>query len=75
MIPRMDVYERMLRGTNDNGMNIMKEMSFQEVDEMVGMRALRESANRTTSATLKSIERRTNHVAVSSSEKSIDTTI
>jgi hypothetical protein len=55
MIPRIDVYERMFRGTNDNGMKITNEMSFQDVDEMVGIRALRESANKTTSATLESI--------------------
>jgi hypothetical protein len=53
MIPRIEVYERMLRGTNDNGMNITKEKSFHVVVEMVGMRALRESAKRTTRATLR----------------------
>jgi hypothetical protein len=48
----MEVYERMLRGTKDNGMNMRNEMSFQVVVETCGKSALRESANRTTNATL-----------------------
>ena len=48
----MEVYERMLRGTKDNGMNMRNEMSFHVVVETCGKRALRESANRTTNATL-----------------------
>jgi len=51
-MPRMEVYERMLRGTKDNGMNMRNEMSFQVVVETCGKSALRESANRTTNATL-----------------------
>ena len=51
-IPRIEVYERMLRGTKDNGMNMRNEMSFHVVVETCGKSALRESANRTTNATL-----------------------
>jgi hypothetical protein len=58
MIPSIDVYDKMLSGTNDSGMNNTKERSFHEVVEMVGMRAWRESAKRTTSATLKSTQSR-----------------
>jgi len=54
-MPRMEVYERMLSGTNDNGMKIRNERSFQDVVEMSGINALSESANNTTSATLKSV--------------------
>ena len=51
-IPRMDVYDRILRGTNDSGIKITKDISFQVVVEIVGTSACRESANRTTRATL-----------------------
>ena len=49
----MDVYERILRETNDSGMKIKIDRSFQAVVEMSGIKALSESAKRTTSATLK----------------------
>ena len=65
-MPRIEVYERMLSGTNDNGINIMKENNFHDVAETVGTSAFSESANRTTRAT---------HVAVSSREKRTETMI
>ena len=57
-MPRMEVYERMLSGTNDNGMKIRNERSFQAVVEMSGINALSESANNTTSATLNQLYKR-----------------
>lgn len=51
-MPRIEVYERMLSGTNDRGINITKDNSFHDVAETVGTSALRESANKTTRATL-----------------------
>src|SRR5438045_4374390 len=51
-IPRIDVYERMLSGTNDKGMNTKNESNFQLVVDTSGTRALSESAKRTTRATL-----------------------
>jgi len=42
----------MLRGTKDNGMKMRNEISFHAVVDIEGIRALRESANRTTRATL-----------------------
>jgi hypothetical protein len=42
----------MLSGTNDNGMNTKNESNFQLVVDTSGIRALSESAKRTTSATL-----------------------
>lgn len=50
----MDVYERILSGTKDNGMNTKNDRSFQLVVETSGMRAFRESAKRMTRATLQS---------------------
>lgn len=51
-MPRMEVYERMLRGTKDRGINITKESSFQVVGETVGISAFSESAKSTMRATL-----------------------
>jgi hypothetical protein len=48
----MEVYERMLSGTKDRGINITKESSFQVVGETVGISALSESAKSTMRATL-----------------------
>ena len=48
----MEVYERILSGTKEKGINIKKESSFHDVGETVGISALRESAKSTTSATL-----------------------
>jgi hypothetical protein len=51
-MPRIEVYERILRGTKDNGMNMRNEINFQVVVEISGNSALSESAKRTTRATL-----------------------
>lgn len=74
-IPRIEVYERILSGTKDNGMKTRKDRSFQLVIETLGIKALSESANRMTRATLQLTNGigDNNHVAVSSSEKSTDT--
>jgi len=48
----MEVYERIRRGTIDNGIKIRKDKIFQVVVDTSGIIALRESAKRTTSATL-----------------------
>jgi hypothetical protein len=68
----------MLSGTKDKGINITNDSSFHVVGETDGISALSESANSTTSATLRSLVgdyRRTYQVAVSSSEKITDTMI
>jgi hypothetical protein len=54
-IPRMEVYDRILSGTKEKGINIKKDMTFHVVVDISGTSALRESANSTTSATLELI--------------------
>jgi len=63
-IPSIEVYERMFNETKESGMKTTRDISFHAVVDTSGTSACRESAKRTTSAT---------HVAVSSSEKSIET--
>jgi hypothetical protein len=38
-IPRIDVYDKILRGTKDSGINITKDISFQVVVEIAGTSA------------------------------------
>jgi len=52
-MPRIEVYERILSGTNDKGIKMRREKIFHAVDETLGIKALSESANRTTKATLR----------------------
>lgn len=47
----------MFKGTKDRGMNTKNERSFQDVVEISGTRACRESAKRTTNARLQSVNK------------------
>lgn len=73
----MEVYERMLSGTNEKGMKIRKDRIFQVVAETSGIKAFSESANSTTSATLQLAPERemAYQVAVNSNEKRMETII
>jgi len=52
-MPRIEVYERTLSGTNESGIKMRNEASFHIVADTWGNKACKESANRTTKATLR----------------------